>query len=93
MSPLRIASPDRTVVADRWGRPRSIIAGKHRLPVTAVEVVREEVAAYPISDGPRTLFIVRAGGRRFRVIHRHQERRWLVEAVAVAPGMAFPSAA
>lgn len=93
MSLLRIPAPDRTVVADRRGRPRSIVFGTHRLPVTELEVVREEVAAYPVGDGPRTLFVVRAGGRRFRVVHRHQERRWLVEALSPAPGMPVSTAA
>ncbi|CAN5793337.1 hypothetical protein BH23CHL8_BH23CHL8_18270 [soil metagenome] len=93
MSLPRITAPYRTVVTDRHGRPRTIVAGRRRLAVTAVEIVREEVAAYPIEEGPRTLFIVRAGARRFRVVHRHQERRWLVEALAGDPAVALTSAA
>jgi len=79
---FHIPTHDRTVDADRQGRPRAIMAGQDRLAITAVEVVREEIAAYPLEEGPRTLFIVRAGGRRFRVVRRHRERRWLVEALA-----------
>lgn len=93
MSLLRIPGPERTVVADRHGRPRSIIVGKERLAVTAVEAVREEVAAYPRGGGPRTLFIIRAGRRRFRLVHQHQDRRWLVEALAAGPSMSLTTAA
>ena len=79
---LQIHTRDRTVEADRQGLPRAIVVGPNRLPITAVEVVREEVAAYPVEEGPRTLFIVRAGGQRFRVVHQHRERRWRVESLA-----------
>lgn len=90
---LQIPTRDRAVEADRRGLPRTIVVGPHRLSITAVELVREEVAAYPIEDGPRTLFIVRAGGRRFRVVHQHRERRWLVEPLARSPLPFLTSAA
>jgi hypothetical protein len=74
-----VASAANVSVAAGSGRPRTIHIGGSRLPVTALEVVREETAAYPLEVGPRTVFVVRAGPRRFRLVHSIRDRRWHVE--------------
>jgi hypothetical protein len=61
------------------GRPREIRAAGRRLSVSALEAVRDETAAYPVETGPRTVFVVRADGRRFRLTHRLRSDRWTVE--------------
>lgn len=61
------------------GRPREIRAEGKRLSVTALESVRDETSAYALQTGPRTVFVVHAGGRRFRLTHRLDYRRWTVE--------------
>lgn len=64
------------------GCPREIRAHGERLRVTALEAVRDETAAYPLETGPRTVFVVRAADRRYRLIHLLRERRWTVEPLA-----------
>ena len=82
MSLIHIHRSDSVVGVDpSSGRPREIRDGPQRMTVTAVESVRDETAAYPIGSGPRTLFIVRSGSERFRLVHMQRERRWLVEAL------------
>jgi len=61
------------------GRPREIRAGGERMTVSTLEAVRDETAAYHIESGPRTVFVVRAGGRRFRLVHLLRDRRWTLE--------------
>ena len=61
------------------GRPREIRADGQRLPVASLESVRDETAAYPLASGPRTVFVVRAAGRRYRLIHRLDDRSWTIE--------------
>lgn len=67
------------VVDGNTGRPRELRAGGERHPVTALEAVRDETAAYSVGSGPRTVFVVRAMGRRYRLVHLLRDRRWLVE--------------
>jgi hypothetical protein len=75
---LNPASP--TVVVDgATGRPRLIRLAGDRLAVTHVRSVRDETAAYPATTGPRTVLVVEAAGRRFRLVHRLRDRRWLVD--------------
>jgi hypothetical protein len=77
------------VITDAGGRPREIRAGGERLPVSALEAVRDETAAYPLGSGPRTVFVVSAAGRRFRLVHLRRDRRWTVEQLgAGADGLA-----
>ena len=71
------------VSVDHAGRPQQIRAGGRRLAVTALETVRDETAAYPVETGPRTVFVVRASDRRYRLIHLLRDRRWTVEELAV----------
>ena len=61
------------------GRPREIRADGQRVPVTALESVRDETAAYPVETGPRTTFIVQARDRRYRLVHLLRDRRWTIE--------------
>lgn len=71
---------DRRVVVDgNTGRPREIRDSGRRRPITALETVRDETAAYPAGSGPRTVFVVQARDRRYRLIHLRRDRRWLVE--------------
>ena len=68
------------VAMDRaTGRPTQIRLGLDAWPVTSIDAVRDETAAYPVGTGPRTVFQVTSKGRRFRLVHLHQERRWTVE--------------
>jgi hypothetical protein len=69
------------VIADAAGRPREVVIGERPVVIAAIEAVREEIAAYPVASGPRTLFVVRAGGARLRLVHEHHARRWTVEAI------------
>jgi hypothetical protein len=76
-------SPNTSAVAtDAAGRPREIRTAGQRLPVTALESVRDETAAYPLETGPRTVFVVHAAGSRFRLVHQLRDRRWTVERLA-----------
>lgn len=74
------------VVDGATGRPRHIRQGKVRLPVTHVRSVRDETAAYPVGAGPRTVFVVEAAGRAFRLVHQRRDRRWIVEELASVRG-------
>ena len=80
------------VIVDAAGRPRAVVVTDEHLAVTAIESVREEVAAYPPEIGPRTLFIVRAGVARLKLVHHHRDHRWGVEVLGPA-GRALRSAA
>ena len=76
-------SPHTSAVAtDTAGRPREVRTAGRRLPVTALESVRDETAAYPLETGPRTVFVVRAADSRFRLVHQLRDRRWTVERLA-----------
>jgi hypothetical protein len=69
-----------TVAVDgATGRPREIRASGERLAVSDLESVRDETAAYPLESGPRTVFVVRAEGRRYRLVHLIRDRRWTME--------------
>lgn len=81
---FNLIARDSNVVVDGGGCPREIRAHGERLRVTALETVRDETAAYPLETGPRTVFVVRASDRRFRLIHLLRERRWTVEPLAAS---------
>ena len=66
-------------VDNATGRPREIRSGGERIQVSALEAVRDETAAYPLDSGPRRVFVVLAGGRRYRLVHFIQDRRWTLE--------------
>jgi hypothetical protein len=61
------------------GRPREIRTDGQRIEITGLESIRDETAAYPLESGPRTLFVVRARDRRFRLTHSLWDHRWTVE--------------
>ncbi len=73
------------VSVDAAGRPREIRAAGERLAVNGLESVRDEIAAYPHGSGPRTVFVVRASGRRYRLVHLLRDRRWTVEELGAEP--------
>ena len=80
MFQIHTRHPDISVSVDgSTGRPREIRAGGERFAVSALEAVRDETAAYPRKSGPRTVFIVRAEGRRYRLVHLIRDRRWTLE--------------
>ena len=66
------------------GRPRSIRLADEEVPVTRIEGVREESAAYPVALGPRTIFEVRTPDARLRLAFEHRRRRWLLETMESA---------
>ena len=70
------------------GRPREIRTDGQRLAITALESVRDETSAYPLESGPRTVFVVRAAERRFRLIHQLDDRRWTIEDLGRRPVLA-----
>jgi hypothetical protein len=70
------------------GRPREIRSNGQRLAVTALESVRDETSAYSLQTGPRTVFVVHAAGRRYRLIHRLDDRRWTIEDLGTRPVLA-----
>lgn len=76
------ADPPSVSIDGATGRPRRIRMDGDRLEVTRVESVRDETAAYPVSTGPRTVFVVWAAGRRFRLVHTLRDRRWQVQDLA-----------
>jgi len=61
------------------GRPLEVRAAGKRLTVTALEAVRDETAAYPLDSGPRTVFVIRADGQRYRLVHLIRDRSWTLE--------------
>lgn len=69
------------------GRPRSITLANEEVPVTVIEGVREESAAYPVSQGPRTVFEVRTPDARLRLAFEHRRRRWVLEGMEAAAGL------
>ncbi len=70
------------VTCDRLsGRPRAVRVGPEEVGVVAVERIRDESAAYPVLEGPRTVFVVRTRQARLRLAFRHRDRRWLMEAI------------
>jgi hypothetical protein len=70
------------------GRPREIRTDGQRLAITSLESVRDETLAYPLESGPRTVFVVRAAERRFRLVHQLDDRRWIIEDLGRGPALA-----
>lgn len=82
MAMIRVA-PVRVEVRTDWfeGRPREVVWGDQRLPVTAVSAVRDESSAYPVVVGPRTVFEVETPLARLSLSFRHRTRSWAIEGV------------
>lgn len=80
-----------TVECDRTtGTPRTVHAEGSAIPVLEIERVRDESVAYPLTTGPRTVFLVRTPGARMRLAYAYRSRRWSVIGVEadVLPGLA-----
>lgn len=73
------SSSTSVVVDAASGRPREIRDQGRRLRISDVEAVRDETAAYPARQGPRHVFVVRAAGRRYRLIHLLRSHDWTLE--------------
>ncbi|GEM_PF-529816 len=79
MSMVDLHPMEISVSCDRMtGAPRTLRVGPDEVGVLAVERVRDESAAYPVLEGPRTVFVVRTARARIRLAFRHRERRWLM---------------
>ena len=80
MAMVRV-TPTQVRVHCGWfdGRPRSIELADEQLPVLGIDQVRDESAAYPVLQGPRTIFDVRTPDARLRLVFEHRRRRWLLE--------------
>jgi hypothetical protein len=76
----RTRSADMAVAVDgRSGRPTGIQAGGELFAITKLERIRDETAAYPPEVGPRTVFVVRSHGLRYRLVHLLDAHRWTIE--------------
>lgn len=80
MAMIRVEPVEVRVRTDWFdGRPREVLWGDDRLPVTAVSAVRHEDSAYPVTTGPRTIFEVDTPRARLALSFRHRVRRWTIE--------------
>lgn len=72
----------------RWDRrqacPTSVRIGDRKLTVTALDAVRQETAAYPANQGPRTTYLVETDAGQASLVFDAQRRRWYVEALDTA---------
>ena len=66
------------------GRPRQIRIANERVPVIEISQVRDEIAAYPVSRGPRRIFDVRTADARLRLSFNKRGRRWMLEGLEAA---------
>lgn len=89
---FNLSAATTTVATDAAGRPREIRTDGQRLSVTALESIRDETAAYPVETGPRTVFVVSAAERRYRLVRSSRTRRWMVEEIT-SPRTALARAA
>lgn len=93
MTMVQVTPTEVSVGCDPFtGRPRSVRMGAEHLSVLAIERIREESAAYPVEQGPRTVFVVRTAESRLRLAFLHRARRWLVDGLDPRPE-ALPDAA
>jgi hypothetical protein len=93
MTMIRLDPSEVSVACDPFtGRPRSVRLQGEQESVIAIERVREESAAYPVDQGPRTVFVVRTEASRLRLVFQHRARRWMVEGLDPRPEP-LPSAA
>lgn len=82
MAMIRV-EPVQVRVRTGWldGSPREITWGSERLRVTRLTAVREEIAAFPVITGPRTMFEVETPRARLALTYRHRSRRWTITAL------------
>lgn len=65
----------------RHTRPTSVRIGSRRLTVTALDAVRDEMAAYPAERGPRTTYLLETDAGQASLVFDGRKRRWYVEAL------------
>lgn len=69
----------------RWNRakarPALIAIGHRRLAVRSLSAVRDEMAAYPATRGPRVTFLVETDAGQASLVFDGRRRRWFVEAL------------
>jgi hypothetical protein len=80
MAMVRV-TPVAVHVRTNWfdGRPVEVAWGDDRLPVTRLNLIREESSAFPVVVGPRTVFEVETPRARLTLAYRHRTRRWSIE--------------
>ena len=82
MAMINVAPVKVSVACDPFtGAPRTVRAAGDLFDVLEVVRVRDESKAYPMGEGPRTLFVVRTGSARLRLAFGHRDRRWSVVGV------------
>jgi len=62
-------------------RPRAVRIGQRRLTVTALDAIRDEMAAYPVDRGPRITFLLETDAGQASLVFDGRRRRWFVEAL------------
>lgn len=65
-------------------RPRQIRIANENVPVIHIDQVRDELAAYPVAQGPRRIFDVRTRDARLRLSFGKRSRRWVLEGLEAA---------
>ena len=86
MAMVNVIPTEVSVACDLFtGRPQSVRVGADDFAVIAIERMRDESAAYPVEQGPRTVFVVRTSDNKLRLTFRHRDRRWLVDGLDPDP--------
>jgi len=65
-------------------RPRQVRIASENVRVIEIAQVRDELAAYPALEGPRSIFEVRTQDARLRLSFHKRSRRWLLEGLEAA---------
>ncbi len=65
-------------------RPRQVRIANEDVAVIEIAQVRDELAAYPVSQGPRRIYDVRTRDARLRLSFGKRSRRWLLEGLEAA---------
>jgi hypothetical protein len=85
MAIVRVTPTEIDVRTGRFdGRPRHIRIANERVPVIQIDQVRDELAAYPVAQGPRRIFDVRTPDARLRLAFERGRKRWLLEGLEAA---------
>ena len=66
------------------GRPRQVRIANENIRVIEIAQVRDELAAYPVAQGPRRIFDVLTRDARLRLAFEKRGRRWLLEGLEAA---------
>ena len=69
----------------RWdrasARPATLRLGDRSLAITGLKSMRDEMAAYPATRGPRVTFVVNTDAGEASLVYDCRRRRWYVEAL------------